>query len=74
EKAQKDNQTVLNMVDNQFKPLKDRIQSISNSTTTTNENYLTIPQLLTAGILTDTEIIDFEKTNATGTFQLKDNF
>ena len=39
-----------------------------------NKDFLTVPELLTAAVLTDTDVVDFEKTEATGTFQLKDNF
>ncbi|MFV7791331.1 hypothetical protein ACNO6Z_10825 [Aliarcobacter lanthieri] len=75
EKAEKDNIAVLNSLDAQFKPLSDRIKAISNSINVNNhQDFLTVPELLTAAVLTDTDVVDFEKTEATGTFQLKDNF
>ena len=75
EKAKSDNAAVLAKLDSQFKPLADKVNSISNSiNVSNNQDFLTVPELLTAAILTDTDIVDFEKTSATGTFQLKDNF
>lgn len=75
EKAEKENIAVLNSLDAQFKPLSDRVKSISNSiNVNNNKDFLTVPELLTAAVLTDTDVVDFEKTEATGTFQLKDNF
>lgn len=75
EKAEKENTAVLNGLDAQFKPLSDRVKSISNSiNVNNNKDFLTVPELLTAAVLTDTDVVDFEKTEATGTFQLKDNF
>ncbi|WP_066347013.1 glycine zipper family protein [Aliarcobacter cryaerophilus] len=75
EKAEKENISVLNGLDAQFKPLSDRIKAISNSINVNNhQEFLTVPELLTAAVLTDTDVVDFEKTDATGTFQLKDNF
>ena len=75
EKAEKENIAVLNGLDAQFKPLSDRVKSISNSiNVNNNKDFLTVPELLTAAVLTDTDVVDFEKTEATGTFQLKDNF
>ena len=75
EKAEKENIAVLNSLDAQFKPLSDRIKAISNSINVNNhQDFLTVPELLTAAVLTDTDVVDFEKTEATGTFQLKDNF
>ena len=75
EKAEKENIAVLNGLDAQFKPLSDRIKAISNSINVNNhQDFLTVPELLTAAVLTDTDVVDFEKTEATGTFQLKDNF
>ncbi|MCT7480191.1 hypothetical protein N5S73_09210 [Aliarcobacter cryaerophilus] len=75
EKAEKENTAVLNGLDAQFKPLTDRIKAISNSiNVNNNQDFLTVPELLTAAVLTDTDVVDFEKTEATGTFQLKDNF
>ena len=75
EKAEKENTAVLNGLDAQFKPLTDRIKAISNSINVNNhQDFLTVPELLTAAVLTDTDVVDFEKTEATGTFQLKDNF
>ena len=75
EKAKSDNAAVLAKLDSQFKPLADKVNSISNSiNVSNNQDFLTVPELLTAAILTDTDVVDFEKTEATGTFQLKDNF
>lgn len=75
EKAEKENIAVLNSLDAQFKPLSDRVKSISNSiNVNNNKDFLTVPELLTAAVLTNTDVVDFEKTEATGTFQLKDNF
>lgn len=75
EKAENENISVLNSLDAQFKPLSDRIKAISNSINVNNhQDFLTVPELLTAALLTDTDVVDFEKTEATGTFQLKDNF
>ena len=72
EKAEKENIAVLNSLDAQFKPLSDRVKSISNSiNVNNNKDFLTVPELLTAAVLTDTDVVDFEKTEATGTFQLK---
>ncbi|WNL29289.1 hypothetical protein [Aliarcobacter cryaerophilus] len=75
EKAENENISVLNSLDAQFKPLSDRIKAISNSINVNNhQDFLTVPELLTAAVLTNTDVVDFEKTEATGTFQLKDNF
>ncbi len=74
-KAEEENEGLISVVEQQFKPLQDSIDTIYNSTRyAANKEYLTIPQLLTAAILTDTDIIDIEATAATNKLQLKDNF
>jgi hypothetical protein len=74
-KAEEENEGLISVVEQQFKPLQDSIETIYNSTKyAANKEYLTIPQLLTAAILTDTDIIDYEATAATNKLQLKDNF
>ncbi|QEP35050.1 glycine zipper family protein [Malaciobacter pacificus] len=72
--AEQQNQTLINNAETQFQPLKNTINSIYQSTTSQNGNYLTIPELLTAAILTDTDIIDVQSTRATNKLQLKNNF
>jgi len=59
----------------QFQPLYDKKKEISASMkNVANDSYLNIPQLFTATILTDTDIIDVEATQATGNIQLKDSY
>ena len=73
--AEKEKKAAIAKADAQFLPLQKKINNIYKSTTyKQNGNYLTIPQLITASILTDTDIIDVEATNDTNRLQLKDNF
>ena len=73
EKAEKDNKNLINSVNNQFQPLQDKIDNIYQSTKySQNKEYLTIPELLTAAVLTDTDIIDYEATISTNKLQLKE--
>lgn len=59
----------------QFLPLLQKKQEIiTQMEQNANASYLTIPELLTAAVLTDDEIIDIEATRATGKFQLKSGF
>ena len=73
--AENKNQNLINNADNQFKPLQDSINSIKSSVLNNAGNeYLTIPKLLTAAVLTDTDIVDVNSTKATNKLQLKSNF
>lgn len=55
EKAEKENIAVLNSLDAQFKPLSDRVKSISNSiNVNNNKDFLTVPELLTAAKIGNT--------------------
>ncbi len=59
----------------QFAPLLEQRQEISNQVQEqVNDNFLTIPEMLMAAILTDDEIIDIEATRTTGKFQLKQGY
>ena len=59
----------------QFAPLLAKKQEISSQMQEqTNASFLTIPELLTAAVLTDDEIIDIEATKSTGKFQLKSGY
>lgn len=59
----------------QFAPLLARKQEIiAQMQQEVNAGFLTIPELLTAAVLTDDEIIDIEATKTTGKFQLKPGF
>ncbi|RXK05377.1 hypothetical protein [Halarcobacter bivalviorum] len=74
-KAEEENRDLIYSVNNQFKPLRDKVNDIYQSTRySQNKEYLTIPELLTAAVLTDTDIIDYEATSSTNKLQLKDNF
>ncbi len=57
-KAEKDNKNLINSVKNQFQPLQDKIDNIYQSTRyVQNKEYLTIPELLTAAVLTVIQIL-----------------
>lgn len=74
-KAENENGDLIHSVNNQFKPLQDKVNDIYQSTKyAQNKEYLTIPELLTAAVLTDTDIIDYEATSSTNKLQLKENF
>ncbi|BAK72822.1 hypothetical protein [Arcobacter sp. L] len=73
-KAEEKNKNLIDNADNQFKPLQDSVSSIQSSILNQTGNYLTIPRLLTAAILSDTDIVDVDATKTAGKLQLKDNF
>lgn len=74
-KAEKENRDLIHSVNNQFKPLQGKVNDIYQSTKySQNKEYLTIPELLTAAVLTDTDIIDYQATSSTNKLQLKENF
>jgi hypothetical protein len=74
-KAEQAKQSEIAAADLQFSPLK-KIKDNINTSTTTNQTgqYLTIPELLTAAILTDTDIIDVQATQSSDKLQLKNSF
>ncbi|OHD99638.1 MAG: hypothetical protein A2W82_05400 [Sulfurimonas sp. RIFCSPLOWO2_12_36_12] len=69
--AQTKNQKAISASNNQFKALTDEKKSISSKIDTT---YLSIPQLLLAGILTDGDVIDPAATKTTGRLQLQNGY
>ncbi|MDO8453556.1 MAG: hypothetical protein Q7S59_03170 [Sulfurimonas sp.] len=74
-KAEADNKASIKSAGDQFAPLEAKLKEISKSTVNNqNGKYLTIPQILTAAILTDTDVIDLQKTKETSKLQLKDGF
>jgi hypothetical protein len=75
EKAEKEKAASIESAERQFAPLKKLKDSIEISTSKNQTGeYLTIPEILTAAVLTDTDIIDIEATKATDKLQLKNNF
>lgn len=73
-KAEEANRNLIDNADNQFKPLQNAVNSIQSSVLNQSGNYLTIPRLLTAAVLSDTDIVDVNSTKSANKLQLKDNF
>lgn len=73
-KAEETNKNLVNNADNQFKPLQNAVSNIQNSVSNQSGNYLTIPRLLTAAVLSDTDIVDVNGTKSANKLQLKGNF
>ena len=73
-KAEETNKNLIDNADNQFKPLQNAVSNIQSSVLNQSGNYLTIPRLLTAAVLSDTDIVDVNSTKSANKLQLKDNF
>jgi hypothetical protein len=73
-KAEADNKDAIKKADEQFSPLKADLASIYKSSISTSAKFLTIPEVLTAAILTDTDIIDVKNTIATNKLQLMEGY
>ncbi len=73
-KAEDANKNLIDNADNQFKPLQNAVSNIQSSVLNQSGNYLTIPRLLTAAVLSDTDIVDVNSTKSANKLQLKDNF
>ena len=73
-KAEEANKNLIDNADNQFKPLQNAVSNIQSSVLNQSGNYLTIPRLLTAAVLSDTDIVDVNSTKSANKLQLKDNF
>lgn len=74
DKAKTETIDYVNQAIEQFRPVYDTRKEIELSVLTAGEKYLTIPQLMMAGILTDIDIIDVEATAASAKLQLHSGY
>ncbi|AFL69596.1 hypothetical protein [Sulfurospirillum barnesii] len=72
--AQQQNAAIIARKDTMVKSLIDTKNTISNSITQAQGNYLSITQLLTAGVLADGEVINSVATESTGKLQLQGDY
>lgn len=74
-KAEELNKSVINLAQNKYDVLYNLKQSIKKTVNSNiSSQYLNMPDMLLATILTDTDIVDVEAMNDTGKLQLKENF
>lgn len=75
EKAQSDNVALIKKAKEGSKELYDkRDVYLSNQNSSAQNQYLTVPQMLTAAILTDSSIIDVEATKVSRKLKLKEGY